>query len=1119
MKNVLTKRVIIIFSVLLVVVVTSLILALVTGNSRIPQLSNPEGVFYERVDENGKVIYTITNQEVFDELKSNDGVEQLLYLIDSHLLQAYVSQVTDTQIAEMTKRLTYGTSDDAKIAELTADQKESYENAFAQSMVLAGYSGNENAYARIRVAKEVYTRFISDSEGIITEEKVASEFMKKYFEDIKAIRIRFANSTDASLIMQKYNLVTLTSAIRQYNGYVFKSETLVQHDDETKIIEAYLPAIVFYTDANGHLYDLKDVKVYTKGANNIYTNSTGDEFTMDEVNGLVDEDDLTIVPADHIFGTKAEATTYRDANTHYYTVTKTNAYDLEESARVYDGDTVLYTINKDGKIFEGPNDVTATTKLVVNKVYKAVKSMGTVTKNNSKELTNDEVLAFYIKMYNDIYSEFRTPIAENATVADLLAADNADLAFDFETVNASSPSLASYMFSTLDILKTDAIPYTATPTSYTVSKNTYHFMVYKLSQEVKVNIYEIMLDAIEDTISLPATVVKDFELATTGWFGSTISWTSNNTAIISAKGVVTKPTADTPVKLTYKITLDGVTRTGDITVTAKKDGSENATPATVNVTKPVVKTLMNDDVTYTALYNKLLDEYVLDTATDNVSTAMVKLRKKFNLAINDKFIGIDYKSIDKDFEFAKKGDKKVIANVTGFPAYMSTTQTDTAFEVSADDLFKYAIGKSASLYSLYASQFKEILYSDYFVKVFGEQRDLRKNKSDKMDDIYASIRSQKMTYLSYKSMYEQYGISFDYEDFASFSRYQYGTKTEFDLLKYLVKGVLQPYVIGEAITSEQLIEMMLETVEKNYDNYFSLDVTHLIIHVDFDEDGNPDNYNDFIAGLDETELDAFNTLKAGLETAVLEYLDDPKKTFTDLINTYKNDSRDVTSTWGKYKNAGIWLMTESLNIADEEDKNTTHSLQYSGQYGIKDSFVPEYTAALVALYQEYQLEQNQILEQLYSDLVTTQFGVHLILANKGDDFERFSAEYTGPTTSYSEGVVNPTGKPTLAQLKLYAEYYMYSLVYDLEDTEIEEKYDIKIPTFPNDVREALEFYFEDILKELYVVGTLNIQLSTRLADGNYKASEYTTLTDAQLKANLAQIRDTYYDALFAKYLD
>ncbi|PKL00603.1 MAG: hypothetical protein CVV56_05655 [Tenericutes bacterium HGW-Tenericutes-1] len=1119
MKNIMTKRVIIIFSVLLAVVVTALILALVTGNSRIPQLSNPEGVFYERVDENGDVIYTITNQEIFEELKSNDGVEQLLYLIDSYLLQSYMSQVTNTQIEEMITRLTYGTSDADEIADLTDDQKESYETAFAQSMVLAGYSGNEEAYARIRVAKEVYTRFMADNEDLITEEKIASEFMKKYFEDIKAIRIRFASAADAVSIMQKYQLVTLssTSTIRQYNGFVYKNETLHPFDDEDAIVEAYVTVEVFYTDAEGNLVNLADEEIYTKSTGAIYTDEDGNEYTKDESLNLINEDSEIVVEAAHIFTTKELANAYYEANTHYYTVSKIDAYDTDERAQVLDGVTVLYTIDKDGKIYDPLNvDVTSTTVLIVNKVYKPIKTMGTVTVNNSAELTNDEVLAFYIKMYNDIYSEFRTPLVEGSTSETLINSANPDLDFVFDTVNASSTSLASYMFSTLDLSKDDAIPYTAAATSYTVSNNTYHYMVYKLTQPDKVNIYELMLDAIEDTIVLPMEAAKDITLPTTGWFNSTISWTSANTAILSAKGVVTTPENDTNVKLTYKITLDGVTRSGDIIVKVLKEG-ENSTVTPSSATKPVVKTLMADDVTYDALYNKLLDEYVLSTSTDNVSNAMIELRKDYSLAINDKFIGVDYTAIDKDFEYNKKGDKVILATINGFPGYLGAAQTDTAYEVSADDLFEFAIGKSASLYTLYASQFKEIVYSDYFVTIFGEQRDLTKNKSDKMDEIYESIRSQKMTYLSYKAMYEQYGISFDYEDFASFSRYQYGTKSEMDLLKYLVKGVLQPYMIGEAIEAEDLIAMLLETVEENYDNYFSLDISHLIIHIDFDEDGAPDNYNDYIASLDATELDAFDTLKASLETEILTYLDDSENDFSDLITAYKNDSRDVDSTWGKYKNAGLWLMTESLNIADEEDETITHSLQYSGQYGVKDSYVPEYTEALIALYQEYQLEQNANLEQLYSDLVTTQFGVHLILANQGDDFERFSAEYTGPASSYSEGVVNTSGKPTLAQLELYAQYYMYSLIYDLEDTEIEEKYNITVPTFPNSVREALEFYFEDLLSGLYVVGTLNIQLSTRLSNGNFLESSYTDLTEAQLMAQLDQIRDTYYDALFAKY--
>ena len=1117
MKNIMTKRVVIIFSVLLTVILTMLIIALVTGQSNIPQLTDPEGIFYERVDDSGNVIYSITNQEIFEELKSSDGIEQLLYLIDSHLLQAYMAQVSDADIQAKIKELKFGTSDDTLIADLTADQIQTYEDAYEQSMILAGFAGDEENYARLVLAKEAYTRYAADQNDVITEKAIASEYVFRTFDDIKAIRIRFASLAEATAQLQKYNLVAYQSkTLRMYLGYTFTNESLL--DDQDQIVEAYVTVDVYYTNADGDLLNLDDEVIYTYGTN-VYTNDDGDEFTKDDQNNLIDEDSEIVVEAAHIFATEAEAQTYFDANTHYYTVTKTNSYDAEEAAKVYDGDTLLYTIDKDGKIYDTTStDVTSTTDLIVNKKYKAIANMGTVTVNNSQELTEAEVLSYYIRIYNDIYSDYRTQLPVNATQEDLIGLPNDDLVFNFDKVNASSSSLAKYMFYTLNLSNDETVPYMASASSYTQSNNSYYFLVYKLTQPTKNAIYETILDQIESTIVLPAQTVTDLTLPTTSWFDSTITWTSSNTGVLSAKGVVTIPENDTNVTLTYKITLDGVTRSDSTIVKVLKEGTTSEiVPSTL--TQPVIKTLIANDDLYDQIYNDLLDAYVADTSTDNVSAALVALRNEFGFAIFDKFLGVDYSATDSDFEYDTKGDEFILATLTGYPGYLDAAATTESYALTADQFFNYAMDKNAALYTLYASQFKEILYSDYFVQIFGEQRDLTKNKSDKIDEIYDSIRSQKMTYLSYKAMYEQYGISFDYADFASFARYQYGTKSEMDLLRYLVKGVLQPFFIDEAITEEDLVDLLVATVEDNYNNYFSLNVTHLIMYVDFNEDGTPDDYNDYIASLDATDLAAFNALKAGLEADVLEYLDDADNTFATLITAYTNDTRQDDSEWGAYKNAGIWLMTEDLNIEDSEDDTITHSLQYSGEYGVKDTYVPEYVDALVALYQEYQLEQNQDLDQLYSPLVTTQFGVHLILASKGDDFERFSAMFTDTNTAYPDEIINPNGAPSLDQLKLYAQYYMYSLVYDLEDTEIEQKYNITIPTFPNDVREALEFYFDDLLGNLYVVGTLNIQMANRMVDGTFQSSDYSELTNAELQAKLATIRQTYYDALFGKYID
>nr|HPJ23613.1 hypothetical protein [Bacillota bacterium] len=136
MKEILTKKLLVIISVVSLIVVGAVILTLVSGKTGYPGLSDPDGVFYQRVDDSGNVIYTITNQEIYDEIKSNDGISQLLYMIDTVLLSQYIDNVTDEEVANKILELTYGTSDPDEIAALDDDTKTKYEENYAQSMIL-----------------------------------------------------------------------------------------------------------------------------------------------------------------------------------------------------------------------------------------------------------------------------------------------------------------------------------------------------------------------------------------------------------------------------------------------------------------------------------------------------------------------------------------------------------------------------------------------------------------------------------------------------------------------------------------------------------------------------------------------------------------------------------------------------------------------------------------------------------------------------------------------------------------------------------------------------------------------------------------------------------------------
>ncbi|MFA5007170.1 MAG: immunoglobulin-like domain-containing protein [Candidatus Izemoplasmatales bacterium] len=1134
MKSLLMKKVIIIFSVMAVLVLTAIGVSFATGNSSLPRLSDPDGIFYERTDAEGNVIYSITNQDLYDEIKSNDGLDQLLYLIDGYLLQDYVAAITDAEIADKLQLLTYGTDDDDAIAALEEDVRETNETTFAQSMILAGYTGHEEDYARIVLAREAYARFMIDTEGDITDLKVAALHVSSYYEDIKAIKIRFMSSAEATATLRHFHLVAFSAtSLREYLGYVFKTETEVwDHDGNSTtaevVADAYTTVTPYYFDADGDILNLDDEVEYSNEGDGIYADANDDEFTLLENGDLVDSDSEVVIAAALLFDSAEEAQTYKDENSDYYTMSKVDAFDETEEAEVRNeaGDLV-YTVSFDGKIYDLTHtDVTDTADIVINKTYKAIESMGTVTVNNSRELTDAEVLTFFIDIYNYVYGGIRDAadlLDPAADAADLIASDNPYLTHVFDDVKAVQSSLATYMFKTLDISGEDKVPYTPTAKSFAGSNDTDYYLIYKLTQPAKINAYERMLDLIEDNIKLPAQTVDDLELPSTGWYSAKITWTSGNKDFIANDGTVTLPTdVDKDVVLTYKITANGVSRTGTITVKVLVSGTTSEVDSTDPGDAPTFRELLDDPTLYESLYRQLLDDAMTntDTASDTITAKLVAMRTAAGFKIYDSWVTIDYQAVDTAFTGVKKGSKTLVATLDSRPTYESDAIVETGLEITADDLFEYALTKNTALYVLYASQYKELLYSPFFEEAFGTQRNLDRNKSDRMQEMFASVKNSKDYYAYLQQLYASYGIDFTYASFSEYAYQQYGTKTELELLQYFVQGELQPYLIAETIENYDLVELLYPTVLEFYQNFFSLDVSHLIILLDFDEDGTPDDYYAYIDALDETGVDEYETKLAGFEAAITEYLDDEDHDFASLVTAYRAAAYD-DETWGTFKQFGFRIMTEDLNVVDSEDDTVTHSLTYSGEYGVYETYVPEYVDALVALYQEYRLDQNKDLSEMMSSLVTTVYGQHLILVQKGDDFNGFSAAFTEADPAnpvYSAGSESADGEPTLEQIKLYALYYFYNIVYDLTDADVEETYGIVVPNLPASVKTALEFYFDDLCANLYVVGTLNITMADRLEVGTTANNGY-GITDAAFQASLSEIQDVYYQALFGQYLD
>ena len=258
MKGIFTRRNIWIAAIVGVIAIGAVILAFATGNITYPGLENPDEVFYQRLDDQGNVIYTITNKELFEEIKSNDGIQQILYITDAFLLSEYIDAVEETEIDDKLNELIYGTDDLEVIADYTDDQKASLEQSFAQQMALAGFTGEEREYTKLMVARDAYTLEYADENVVVSNYSILNKYLNYYYDDVSAIKIRFTSLEDAENVMQKFNLVSIAGLdLRTYFGYVYDNETLLVSDEEdADIVEAMESVTVYYKDESENLVDL-----------------------------------------------------------------------------------------------------------------------------------------------------------------------------------------------------------------------------------------------------------------------------------------------------------------------------------------------------------------------------------------------------------------------------------------------------------------------------------------------------------------------------------------------------------------------------------------------------------------------------------------------------------------------------------------------------------------------------------------------------------------------------------------------------------------------------------------------------------------------------------------------
>ena len=1079
MKSLLTKRIIIIFSVILVITVGSIILAFALNNTHVPQVENGNEIVYQKLDSNGKVVYTITKQELYEEMKRNNGLNQILSIMDTKLLADYLDNITEAEVAERIQFLTYQTNDQTVIDNYLDEVKEGLEENYRQLIILSGYHGREEDFAKLLIARENYVRDVLVNGDDITENEIADYYFNNYFEDIDAIRLRFLSKDEATAVLRHFNLGKLNNELAYYLGYTYKNETI--KDSNSEIIEAQITIDTYYFNSRQDILNVLGQTIY-KFENEIYTDQDDNTFTLDPEGNLLDDEENLVVSNTLIFDSKTEAEDHKEANTTYFKLVKNN-----DVIEVYDLDQVLVYTIEDGKILDLDQvDVTDSIDLRINKEFTAIEDVKAFTSNNTETLTNEEVLSYYIQMYNYLYSEYRETLDENATIEDLIALDSPLLQFNFETVKGQNATLATYMFS--DISQLNDLTYTSDPRSI----GEYTYMVYKLSEGVKYDMKEHVFNVIKSSIELPKETNTNLTLPLEGPYGATISWRSSSSSVIANNGTVTLPTQDTRVTLTYTIKALGITQSGTVPIGVKvtTDPSDEMLTIVENPMEEITLfEMINDDDLIEAIRLLVIDQKVKTSSV--VQSYLVDARKDAELKIYDYYLALDYQQeMNADYKFVNGKDNNLASiKVNGSTVYLK-----------AEDFYQESINRNPSLMIFYASQFKEALYSDHFTKLFGTQRNIDRNNSDLMKEMRSradGIKSEYTFFVQNPQIYEyyqmMYGYNFNLESYQTYLYSRYHIYNEASLIQNLILGELRLSYVKDVIDSENLIDLIYEVVETNYDNFFSLDTEHLLIFFDFDEDGKTDDYKKYYDTLSASEQNELESLIAQLATIVRQ----SSKSLTDIAKEYDNASRE-DEVWGVFKQKGFILKQENLNT--KVDNNTTVSLNYNA---VKYTYAEEFTAALIDLYAYYQDPLNIDADSILSPTLTeTSFGVHMIKVIKGTDFGGISAQIT---EGVSASLMNPNDKPTKAQIETYLTYQLYSSFYDLDEVDVESLYGIALPTIPNDLFEALDFYASETLEPIFGTYLVNYAYIKEIMTGEVKSS----LTQAYFDENMDLLLDIY----------
>ncbi len=1059
----------------------------------------------------------VTKKDVWKTILYSNPMSNVSEMINKEVLGSVIddvkSQGTNSDAYKNKKnKLVYGTADSDELSEMDNETKQEKEQQWANQLVILGQTEEDYIYLQLAYDRYATYRLMAGLEIGGKTYDISDETLKKEIEsstgDVYAITIKFYSEKDATTFLENYvnkdtHLVNVSSAIRYYYGdsmfvpssdseltfngtsYEFTRETFTKSDDSTVDV----PNASLLKDSDGnYIYDETN-NAFVSSHSTKLKNSSGE---------VVKEEDGTEVYEKYML-VKAN-----DTNDGYVYFTKyTTAFDKttdEEGNEVTD-----YTkwTKTDATTEEEMNETKDSTMVA----YKDA----TFSTSNTLELTTDLFLDLYVNMYNEYYSlqnksvnatvdysSFTAKVSDSAKLNELLkeygyvVLNNevrkyvGDLDYVVDTEKSVNGKVVYKKITNNAGKEVDLPNYKLTEGYFDSNDN----LVYVLDGDGN----RIPLDTnkpidevttFDDTNTIKPTKAELYGLYV-ALFGK-----DDNTSLVYNYDTVNESRKDLATQLFTTLSSADYLKYstsvgGDYYLIFKLQSAVN------NYSDEEIATKLAE------LKNKKINEYL--ESSSFVNTCLADLRKELGLKIYDEYFGYEYQTMiannsssnsygpsdTEGYYKTKAYSAKKLASIKAKNVKISDTQTyNGKYTVKADDLYNYVMSHASASYVSTAYLNKYLLSMPEFESIHGakvNKVNYLTSKNWKVKE-YAEQTEQMNRYFEYyRSLYAQYGLSYQYSSVEQFL-YSYGSRTFDDMVDLLERSTMRSVMLYKALvgldnmnyeeipstftfTTELANEAFGATAEKFnkiLTDYIDVNVNHLLVYLDLDEDGNPDDYDGTYADFVTTGTYAtYEDLLNALYDQIQEFIHDADngslssgnsdilKNFATAYNdaSRKADAEDLDKALVEFKKYGVHVKYESLGEV------TSSSIS---------NYVKEFQDEVRVLNEKLAAGDKDLLGYSLSDGFTqTEFGLHYVFAYAGSDYEAPSFKFTDENNEYAPGMTNENDTISNSQIALYMLEYYYGLIYGTTDHP-EENAKYLYPVLPTEITSKIETLYGDYL--------------------------------------------------------